>query len=32
MSCYVIFSKEISENIIDIDRTVWREDCLIKDT
>tara|TARA_R110001583_G_scaffold117066_1_gene268092 strand:+ start:467 stop:976 length:510 start_codon:yes stop_codon:yes gene_type:complete len=24
MSCYVIFSTEISENLIDIDRTVWR--------
>ena len=24
MSCYVIFSKEITENLIDIDRTVWR--------
>jgi len=24
MSCYVIFSTEVSENIIDIDRTIWR--------
>ena len=25
MSCYVIFSKEITKNIIDINRKVWRE-------
>ena len=30
MSCYVIFSKEITENLIEINRNVWREEVVYK--